>query len=231
MSIYEGDSIEREKRPLRDLIEHRRQQLALKKPALVQKWGYANVSKGMRRLTELADGNFAPTEVQLMLLASALELPADDVHSSYAETVHRKLQNEEDLLQREHAAWCVRFVPHAILITERKIPNPIFVVAICGAENILRIDFDTEQPEETWLDQVSAKLPDSVIAFGSVMGFVLNYSSERASEYDRNGQFIRALPQPLRPGYATLTLKGGRETASEQWKALGAFSVSPAEQS
>lgn len=213
--------------PLIDLIEQRRHELTLKKSQLVKRWGYANVAKGLRRLTQLTSGNYTLTEGQLLRLASALELPADDIRTSYAATLTLRRQVEDSALQHEHATWSKNFIPHAILVTERKIPNPIFVAAICGADNILRIDFDVVQHEDTWVQQVCAKLPDTVVAFGGVVGFVLNYSTTRASEYDRHGRFRKALARPLRPGRATLTFKGGRETASEQWQALGDISVLP----
>jgi hypothetical protein len=58
------------------------------------------------------------------------------------------------------------FRPHAIIATDRSLPGPIFVAALVGVEKILRIDFDTSLPEETYVHQALAKLPEQTIAFG-----------------------------------------------------------------
>ncbi len=52
------------------------------------------------------------------------------------------------------------FQPHAIIATDRSVPSPIFVAALIGVEKILRIDFDTSLPEETYVHQALAKLPE-----------------------------------------------------------------------
>jgi hypothetical protein len=35
--------------------------------------------------------------------------------------------------------------PHAIILTERKVPEPIFIAAMIGVDKLLRIDFDLNQ--------------------------------------------------------------------------------------
>ena len=54
------------------------------------------------------------------------------------------------------------FLPHAIILTERSVPSPIFVAALVGVEKILRIDFDTSLPEETYVHQALAQIPESL---------------------------------------------------------------------
>ena len=54
---------------------------------------------------------------------------------------------------RAEAEWRAAFQPHAIIATERSVPSPIFVAALIGVEKILRIDFDTSLPEETYVYQ------------------------------------------------------------------------------
>jgi hypothetical protein len=59
--------------------------------------------------------------------------------------------------EAREAAWRLAFRPHAIIATDSSIPSPIFVAALIGVENILRIDFDLSQPEETYVHQALAK--------------------------------------------------------------------------
>ena len=61
---------------------------------------------------------------------------------------------------RAEPEWRADFQPHAIIATERTVPSPIFVAALIGVEKILRIDFDTSFPEETYVHQALAKLPE-----------------------------------------------------------------------
>src|ERR1700730_618424 len=41
--------------------------------------------------------------------------------------------------------WRENFRPHAIILTERTVPSPIFVAAMIGVENLLRIYLDAIQ--------------------------------------------------------------------------------------
>ena len=70
----------------------------------------------------------------------------------------------------EEAEWRAAFRPHAIIVTDRPVPSPIFVAALIGVEKILRIDFDTSLPEATFVQQALAKLPEQTIAFGRPTG-------------------------------------------------------------
>jgi hypothetical protein len=83
----------------------------------------------------------------------------------------------------EELEWRAAFRPHAIIATERSIPSPIFVAALIGVERILRINFDTSLPEETFVRQVLAKTPAHTIAFGRPIGVMINFSPDRAVRY------------------------------------------------
>jgi len=79
------------------------------------------------------------------------------------------------------------FRPHGIIVTERSVPSPLFVAALIGVENILRIDFDTSLPEETYVHQALAQIPEQTIAFGRPIGVTINYAADRAVRYDLKG--------------------------------------------
>ena len=114
------------------------------------------------------------------------------------------------------------FRPHAIIVTDRSIPSPIFVAALIGVEKIFRIDFDTSLPEETFVHQALAKLPEQTIAFGRPTGVTVNYARDRAVRYNLRGDPIEILTEAIRCGNAYLTIPPNKKDMSERiGKALG----------
>ena len=110
--------------------------------------------------------------------------------------------------------WRETFRPHAIILTERTVPSPIFVAAIIGVEKLLRIDLDPTQGPVSFVRQVLDRLPEGVPAFGNPIGFVINYSPDKAVRFDRDGQPIAILDKAVRPGTAVVHL-GGRPIPAE----------------
>jgi len=62
--------------------------------------------------------------------------------------------------------------------------------------------------------QVLDRLPEGVPAFGKPIGFVINYSPDKAVRFDPNGRPVETLDEAVRPGTATLHL-GGRPIPAE----------------
>ena len=56
--------------------------------------------------------------------------------------------------------------------------------------------------------QVLDRLPEGVPAFGKTVGFVINYSPDKAVRFDRNGQPVAILDKAVRPRTAVLRLGG-----------------------
>jgi hypothetical protein len=46
-----------------------------------------------------------------------------------------------------------RFTPHALILTERSVPEPMFVAAVIGVERLLRVDLDAGAPPLTFAGQ------------------------------------------------------------------------------
>jgi hypothetical protein len=97
----------------------------------------------------------------------------------------------------------------------RVYPSPIFVAAIVGVEKLLRIDLDATQGPVSFVRQALDRLPERVSAFGKPIGFVINYSPDKAVRFDRNGQPIATLDEAVRPGTAVLLRLGGRPIPAE----------------
>jgi hypothetical protein len=81
-------------------------------------------------------------------------------------------------------------------------------------EKLLRIDLDPTQGPVSFVRQVLDRLPEGVPAFGKPIGFVINYSPDKAVRFDPNGQPIAILDKAVRPGSAVLRL-GGRPIPAE----------------
>ena len=67
----------------------------------------------------------------------------------------------------------------------------------------------------SFVRQVLDRLPDQVPAFGKPIGFVINYSPDKAVRFDSTGQPIAVLDKAVRPGTAVLTRLGGRPISAE----------------
>jgi hypothetical protein len=131
------------------------------------------------------------------------------------------------LHEAHEAPWRAAFKPHAIIFTERKIPQPIFVAAMIGVDELLRIDFPPLAGSETYRDLavegICSKLARwnrnferrkglgsyDLPAFGRPVGFVVNYSPDHAVWFDLDRNAVEVLSKAHRVGHATLHLKGG----------------------
>jgi hypothetical protein len=95
----------------------------------------------------------------------------------------------------EEAAYRSSFVPHAIILTERKVPQPIFIAAVLGVDRLLRVDFDLTKDPATFVEQALPTLPTSPLSLTSRetnCGFwiVLTDLEQRASPSTGNPQIV-----------------------------------------
>jgi hypothetical protein len=196
------------------LIRSRMIELGLSRGQFAKRLDYKNIPKGIRRIDALCEGDIEGTKQFLDVLPQALEISAETVKRALEETVR-----EIELVERQEAEtrdkiWRENFPSHAIILTERTVPSPIFVAAMIGVEKLLRIDLDLAQGPVSYVKQVLYRLPEGVPAFGKTAGFVINYSPDQAVRFDRNGQPIATLDKAVRPGTAVLLRLGGRPIAA-----------------
>ena len=105
--------------------------------------------------------------------------------------------------------WRENFRPHAIILTERTRPEPIFVAAIIGAERLLRVDFDLDGERESYVkkslkgvERRLAKWNGTIPAFGRPTGLIVNYAPNFAVRFD-----LRGTPQEMRADDVSETLE------------------------
>jgi hypothetical protein len=152
-----------------------------------------------------------------------LELSPDVINHAVEESKRQLQEAEKAAKEAEEAAWRSAFKPHAIILTERKIPQPIFVAAILGVDRLLRVDFDLTKKPESFKDQalqgIREKLAEwkskSLPAFGRPTGVIINYSPDGAVQFDLEGRPHQVFDRAYRPGKASFSLKGRPLTESE----------------
>jgi hypothetical protein len=197
------------------LIRSRMAELGLSRGEFAKRLGYKNIAKGIRRIDALCEGDIEGTKHFLDVLPQALETSAETVKLALEQTVRELELAEKQEAEAHDKLWRENFCPHAIILTERTVPSPIFVAAMIGIEKLLRIDVDATQGPVSFVRQVLDRLPEGVPAFGKAIGFVINYSPDKAVRFDRNGQPIAILDKAVRPGTATLLRLGGRPIPAE----------------
>jgi transcriptional regulator with XRE-family HTH domain len=159
-------------------VRDRMEVLGISRNELVRRLGYRNADKGHRRLAEIEADNLRIISLLLTELASALELPVEDL-----ETLINRVE------EARRVAWLefyrANFRPHARFLTERTRPTSIF--AAMGSVKILRVDFPDDLPEDQYLGVALQALPDHVTAFGRVTGIEVCYSADLAVRYRPDG--------------------------------------------
>lgn len=124
-----------------------------------------------------------------------------DVLDVTIEQVDEAIQTSKDAYFGQiDAAWRASFQPHAVLITVNKIPSPIFVAAITGSAKKLYIATPTNLSPLAWPSWFAKSLPEELLAFGKVEGFVINYTPDHAVRFDLLGNPLETLDAPYRRG-------------------------------
>ena len=197
------------------LVRSRMIELGLSRGELAKRLGYKNLAKGIRRIDALRDGDLEGTKQFLDVLPQALETSAETVKLALEQTVRELELAEKQEAEAHDKIWRENFCPHAIILTERTVPSPIFVAAMIGVEKLLRIDLGLTQGPVSFVRQVLDRLPEGVPAFGKPIGFVINYSPDQSVRFDLNGQPTVILDKAVRPGTAVLLRLGRRPIPAE----------------
>jgi hypothetical protein len=203
----EGGLLMSNELPIKTLVSSRCEELGLKPVELVRRCGYQNTNKGLRRLEKLCRGDFSSNGTLIRTLPAALDVLVEVVTKAVEDT-------QRQLHEAQEAAWRAEFVPHAVILTERKIPQPIFVAAFIGVDRLRRVDFDLKQGPESYITQalngVREKLArwksDQIPTFGRPESIIVNYSPDYAVSYDLDGNAIQALDRAYRLGEATFSI-------------------------
>jgi hypothetical protein len=98
-----------------------------------------------------------------------------------------------------------------IIQTERTVPSQITFCGLTGGvARWLMIRLDDSKPPITFVQQALAALPDKlrsgndgrryVTFFGAALGFIVNYTPDKALRCSLSGEPLEILPKAYRPG-------------------------------
>jgi hypothetical protein len=186
------------------LITERCQELGLGRKELVERSGYKNISKGLRRLDQVYAGDLDRVGALLRGLPKALDLSPEKVQQAIDETI-RQIAAEAD------AIWRGSFEPAAYLLGTSDRPSQIFIFGITGgAERWLKIPIDLSQPPVSYAVQALEVVRRTPVVefFGTATGFIVNYTPDHAVRFDVEGRPVETLTRAYRPGEVTLYLSG-----------------------
>ena len=121
------------------------------------------------------------------------------------------------------------FIPHAVIVTERSVPQPMFVAAMIGVERLLRVDLDAAAPPLTFAGQalraVRRRLAewrsDQLPAFGRPIGVVVNYGPDRAVAFDMDGAPRAVLAIAKQVGHVELAAAESKHLEPPHVRACG----------
>jgi hypothetical protein len=205
--------------PIEVLIRTRSNELGLRPTDLVLRAGYKNVAKGLRRLDELYSGNFEGASGLIERLTAALNLPETTIRQAIEDS-------RRQIAQAEETAWRAAFKAHAVILTDRKRPEPLFVAAIIGIDQLKRVDFEQGSNPLAYIDQALNELHKKlerwngqIPCFGKTTGIIINYRPDHAVRFDLKGQPVEMLDGSYRLGSASLSIRG-RAYSSEELRAV-----------
>ncbi len=112
------------------------------------------------------------------------------------------LRRAEVAVADDDAAYGGHFRPHLVWVTSNRIPQPIFVAALCGGYEKMHHYFRDGSAPSTFVDQALALVPDhaGIPGFGWIRGFFINYGPDEAVRYDLDGHPLERSPVAHRIG-------------------------------
>jgi hypothetical protein len=176
---------------------------ALTRQELVRRMGYSNVSKGLRRVEAIFRGDVALARQLRKELARGLRLDLAEIDRIVEAEAAAQRDRSEVLYRRD-------FKPHAVILTSRSIPSPIFAYAMARVDKMLRIVFEPGSSPLTFVAQARKKMPPGVVTMGRTTGFVINYAPDKAVEFDLRGRPLRTRNRAIRIGEASAAVRGRR---------------------
>lgn len=189
--------------PLPTLITERCRESGLSRSELVERSGYKNISKGLRRLDQVYAGDLEKAGALLRGLPKALNLSVESVKQAIDATA-------EQIAAEAEAAWRASFETAAYLLGTSIVPSQIFFFGLTGgAERWLKIPLDLSQPAITYAEQAHAVVRKTPVVqfFGPTTGFIVNYSPDHAVRFDLDCQPVEILTRAYTPGEVTLYLR------------------------
>ena len=175
----------------------------------MQRCGFKNTTKGIRRLEQVFAGEFKPAATLLRGLPSALDLAPNAVQQAIDESC-------QQIAAEEEARYRASFKAAGYLLGTSDRPSQIFNFGLSGgADRWLKIPLDLSQLPESYAEQALSVVRRTPVVqfFGPTTGFIVNYTPEHAVRFDLEGRSVETLTCAHRPGEVTLSLSGRQFSA------------------
>ncbi len=216
--------------PLYRLVNARRRALGLSWAQMMRRCGYANVSKGLRRLDAVWEGNLNQlTSLKILsALPAALELGEDVVQAAVLKSRHQLEHTAQKAKEAADAVWRASFEPSAYLLGTASRPSQITIYGMTGgAERWLRIPLDLAQSPITFARQALAVVQATRVVpfFGLTTGFIVNYTPDSAVTFDTAGRPLKQLDHAYMPEQVSVSIGGRTIDAVGLGKLLGAGDI------
>lgn len=191
--------------PIHDLIEQQQKRLGMRRSELVQRCGFKNIVKGIRRIDRVCHGDLDSPAAKMVLdaLPAALEIDKDAVETAVRDTAEIITEAERQAAAEREATWRASFTPHAYLLGTESRPSQITFYGLTGgAERWLKIRLDLSQPPVTFAAQAHAvaKRTPLVPFHGPTTGFVVNYSPDSTVHFDLDANPVEHFDRAYTPG-------------------------------
>jgi hypothetical protein len=144
---------------IESLLVDRSRVLDLSRPDLIRRAATKKHRQRFAAARRALAGDLDKTRGLIRALPAARDVPTEVVEHAIEETRRRIAEAQEAARQAREAAWRAAFRPHAIILTERTVPQPIFVAAIIGVERLLGMDFNLALPPLSYASQALAFPP------------------------------------------------------------------------
>ena len=175
------------------LIHQRMQELGIGRGELARRLGYANIAKGCRRIDQICGGHLDMAGNLRIELARGLKVDIEVIDKAIEST--RAVQ-----VVAEDKAYRESFKPHAVILTEYKIPTQITFCAMTGGSRHRIIRFKEGSSPKTYAAQAREALPNVVPFFGRPTGYVLNHTPDFALRFSKEGILVERLDRAFRVG-------------------------------
>lgn len=204
-----------ERYPIHTLIDERCERIGIRRSELVGRCGFKNVSKGLRRLDALCNGDLASPSARMILAAlpAALGVDGSEVDTAAQETaaIIARARAEEEAARQ--AVWRASFKPAAYLVGTESRPSSITIYGFSGgAERWLKIPLDLSKSPITFAAQALAvvRRTPTVTFFGPTKGFIVNFIPDHAVQFNTDGNVVSSFEKAYRPGEAEIFIGGQR---------------------
>ena len=145
-------------------------------------------------------------------LARGLDVDAEVINDSIELT-------RAEQIAADDKAYRQSFKPHAVILTEHKIPTQITFYAMTGGSRHRIIPFKEGSNPETYAAQAREGLPNVVRFLGRPIGYVVNYTPDFALKFNKEGRLIGRLDRTFRVGQSGVVI-GGKEVGEGVWSTL-----------